>query len=114
MTEEWMKNQNNAIYTLKLHASKLLQKYPVGKTTIPTAKSANAKEKTNQLAEACSLRILATRKTTKPFPAAVTIESNQPRMLNQLTISPTLLTGFRLREFDDLNEQESRGRLIWF
>jgi hypothetical protein len=41
----------------------------------------------NQLAEECSRRFFATRKTTKPFPAAVAIESSQPKMMNQFAIS---------------------------
>ena len=51
-------------------------------------KSATAKEKTNKLAEReCNWRFLATRKITKPFPAAVTIETSQPNALNQFSIA---------------------------
>lgn len=55
--------------------------------TTPTAASATAKERMNQLAAECSRRVLVTRKITKPFPEAVTIDSNKPRILIQFSIS---------------------------
>ena len=107
VTEEWRRNQKNAIYTLKLHAIRLLQKYPDGKTAIPTPKSATAKERTNQLAEECSRRVVAIRKITKPFPVAVTTESNQPIMLNQFSIS------LWLSRKGSFNEQEGKSGLLY-
>ena len=55
VTDECRRNQKKAMYTLVFHAIDLLQKYPDGKTaTLPTPKSATAKERTDQLAEECS------------------------------------------------------------
>ena len=69
------------MYTLQLQAIDLMHRYPDGKTAEPTPKSATADDRMSQLAEECNRRFLATRKTTKPFPAAVKTERNQPRIL---------------------------------
>lgn len=65
----------------------LLHKYPMGKTVIPTAQSATANDRTNQLAEECRRRLLVMKTTTKPFPRTVKMESNQPRKLNHTSIA---------------------------
>ena len=74
------------MYALKLQSLHLLQRYPDGKRANPTQKSDIAKDKTNQLPDECSRRVLAMRKITKPFPTAVVTERNQPKKFSHHSI----------------------------
>ena len=57
-----------------------------GTALSPTQKSATASETTNALVLVRSRRRLQTRKMINPFPAMITVERDQPRIQNQVSI----------------------------
>ena len=62
------------------------QKNSEGKTLAPTPRSATAREMIKALVLVRSRRLLQTRKIMEPFPAAATMDSVQPRIVNQVSI----------------------------
>ena len=62
------------------------EKNSEGKTLAPTPRSATAREMMKALILVRSRRLLQTRKIMEPFPAAATIDSVQPRIVNQVSI----------------------------
>ena len=62
------------------------EKNSEGKTLAPTPRSATAREMIKALVLVRSRRLLQTRKIMEPFPAAATMDSVQPRIVNQVSI----------------------------
>ena len=62
------------------------EKNSEGKTLAPTPRSATAREMMKALILVRSRRLLQTRKIMEPFPAAATMDSVQPRIVNQVSI----------------------------